>query len=175
MHSTAKLCLTLSNPMDHSRHVHLVHGISHSRHVHLVHAISGWESWSGCHLLLQGMSDPFRPDGPQPPCASCPWDFPQPPCSSCPWDFPGGIPGVGAISSSRGCLTLSDPMDHSRHVHLVHGISGAGILEWVPSPPPGDLPDPGTGPESPALAGGFFTTEPPGKPLSAGNGHHEAV
>ena len=30
-------------------------------------------------------------------------------------------------------------------------------------PPPGDLPDPGIEPASPALAGGFFTTEPPGK------------
>ena len=28
-------------------------------------------------------------------------------------------------------------------------------------PPPGDLPDPGIEPASPALAGGFFTTEPP--------------
>ena len=34
-------------------------------------------------------------------------------------------------------------------------------------PPPEDLPDPGIkpmSPVSPALAGGFFTTEPPGKP-----------
>ena len=30
-------------------------------------------------------------------------------------------------------------------------------------PPPGDLPDPGIDPASPALAGGFFTTEPPGE------------
>ena len=29
---------------------------------------------------------------------------------------------------------------------------------------PGDPPDPGMEPASPALAGGFFTTEPPGKP-----------
>ena len=29
---------------------------------------------------------------------------------------------------------------------------------------PGDLLNPGTEPASPALAGGFFTTEPPGKP-----------
>ena len=29
---------------------------------------------------------------------------------------------------------------------------------------PGDLPDPGIEPMSPALAGGFFTTEPPGTP-----------
>ena len=28
----------------------------------------------------------------------------------------------------------------------------------------GDLPDPGREPVSPALAGGFFSTEPPGKP-----------
>ena len=29
---------------------------------------------------------------------------------------------------------------------------------------PGDLPDIGIKPTSPSLAGGFFTTEPPGKP-----------
>ena len=37
----------------------------------------------------------------------------------------------------------------------------------LPFPPLGDLPDPGVKPPSivaPALAGGFFTTEPPGKP-----------
>ena len=36
----------------------------------------------------------------------------------------------------------------------------------LPSPPPGRLPDSGikpTSPASPILAGGFFTTEPPGK------------
>jgi len=31
----------------------------------------------------------------------------------------------------------------------------------LPFPSPGDLPDPGIEPVSPALAGGFFTTEPP--------------
>ena len=34
----------------------------------------------------------------------------------------------------------------------------------LPFPPPGDLPDPGIESASPALAGEFFTTEPPGKP-----------
>ena len=34
-----------------------------------------------------------------------------------------------------------------------------------PFPSPGDLPDPGIKPESPASAGRFFTTEPPGKPI----------
>ena len=32
-------------------------------------------------------------------------------------------------------------------------------------PPPGDPPNPEIEPMSPTLAGGFFTTEPPGKPL----------
>ena len=49
----------------------------------------------------------------------------------------------------------------------VHGSFQARILEWVAIPPPGDLPNQGieaAAPVSPALAGGFFTTEPPGKP-----------
>ena len=38
----------------------------------------------------------------------------------------------------------------------------------LPFPPPGDLPNPGiepASPKSPTLAGGFFTTEPPRKPI----------
>ena len=35
----------------------------------------------------------------------------------------------------------------------------------LPIPFSGDLPDPGIEPKSPALAGGFFTAEPSGKPL----------
>ena len=53
---------------------------------------------------------------------------------------------------TQSCLTLSS----------VRGILQARILEWEPCPPPGDLPDPGIEPLSPVLAGGFFTTEPPG-------------
>ena len=34
----------------------------------------------------------------------------------------------------------------------------------LPSPSPGDLPDPGNEPASPALTGGFCTTEPSGEP-----------
>ena len=41
---------------------------------------------------------------------------------------------------------------------LSMGILQARKLEWVPCPPPRDLPDPGIEPESPALAGRFFTT-----------------
>ena len=37
----------------------------------------------------------------------------------------------------------------------------------MPFPSPEDLPDPEIEPKSPALAGGSFTAEPPGKPLDA--------
>ena len=35
----------------------------------------------------------------------------------------------------------------------------------MPFPSPGDIPDPGIEPEPATLAGGFYITEPPGKPL----------
>jgi len=35
----------------------------------------------------------------------------------------------------------------------------------LPFPSPGGLPEPGIEPESHELTGGFFTTEPPGKPM----------
>ena len=38
-------------------------------------------------------------------------------------------------------------------------------------PSPGDLPDSGIEPRSPALAGRFFTTEPPGKPTGLLGSH----
>ena len=41
----------------------------------------------------------------------------------------------------------------------------SGNWSGLPLPTPGDLPDLGTQPASPALAGRFFTTVPPGKPL----------
>ena len=36
----------------------------------------------------------------------------------------------------------------------------------LPFAPPGDLPNPGIEPVSPALTGGFFTTEPLGMPIN---------
>ena len=58
-------------------------------------------------------------------------------------------------------------MDCSPPGFSVHGVLQARILEWVAIPSPGDLPDPRIELGSPALAGGFFTTEPPGKPLNS--------
>jgi len=44
------------------------------------------------------------------------------------------------------------------------GFSRQEYCGGLPLPPLGDLPDPGIEAASPTLAGGFFTTEPPGKP-----------
>ena len=60
-------------------------------------------------------------------------------------------------------------MDYSPPGSSVHGISQVRILELVAisREDPGTLPDPGvklTSSASPALAGSFFTAEPPGKP-----------
>ena len=51
-------------------------------------------------------------------------------------------------------LTLCDPMDYT-----AHGILQARILEWVALPSPGDLPDPGIKPGSPALQVDSLSTE----------------
>ena len=60
-----------------------------------------------------------------------------------------------AISWAAACQGL--PMEFSRQEYWT----------GLPFPPPEDLPDPRTEPTSPALAGGFFTTELPGKPALA--------
>ena len=44
------------------------------------------------------------------------------------------------------------------------GLPEARILEWVPFPLPGDLPDPGIEPVSPALQADSLPSESPGKP-----------
>ena len=46
-------------------------------------------------------------------------------------------------------------------------FSRQNYCNGLPFPAPGDLPDPGIKPASPAsaLAGGFFIIEPPGKPI----------
>ena len=52
---------------------------------------------------------------------------------------------------------------------LAHGIFQVRILEWVATSFLGDLPNPGIKPRTSALAGGVFTTEPPGKTIQL---HH---
>ena len=47
---------------------------------------------------------------------------------------------------------------------LTVGLSWQEYWSGLPFPLPGHLPVPGMELASPALAGGFFTSEPPGKP-----------
>ena len=60
------------------------------------------------------------------------------------------------------------PWTVAREAPLSLGFSGQEYWSGLPFPSPGDLLDPGTEPVSPALAGGFFTTELPGKPRVKG-------
>ena len=67
------------------------------------------------------------------------------------------------------CSTLHNSMDYSLPGSSVHGIFRQEYWSGLPFLPPEDLPDPGIKPMSPvstAFSGRFFTTEPPGKPLS---------
>ena len=70
-------------------------------------------------------------------------------------DKPNSLQMLLLFITSRTRL-FCDPMDCSLLGSSVHGIFQARVLERVAIfPSPGDLP---------ALVGGFFTTEPPGKP-----------
>ena len=65
----------------------------------------------------------------------------------------------------QSCPTLCDPMDWiACQAPLSMGFSRQEHWSGLPFPTPGDLPDPGIEPGSFVSAGGFFTTEPPGKP-----------
>ena len=64
----------------------------------------------------------------------------------------------------KSCPTLCDPMDCSPTGTSVHGILQARILDGLSFPSPGDLPDLGIEPTSPALQADALPSEPPGKP-----------
>ena len=68
------------------------------------------------------------------------------------------------------CLTLCDRVDCSRPDFSGQGMVPARILEWVAISSSRRCSNPMTELMSPALAGGFFTTEPPGKPQSMRSG-----
>ena len=88
-------------------------------------------------------------------------------------------PGWGWDCSSCHCPLLSAELNRSAVSDSLqsHGLQPARLFcPWdFPGkntgvgchPFPGDLPDPGIKPTSPALAGRFFTTAPPGKHVTA--------
>ena len=62
------------------------------------------------------------------------------------------------------CLTLFDLMDCSLPGSSDHGFSERKYWSGLPCPPPGDLPNSGIRPQSPALQADPLPSEPPGKP-----------
>ena len=67
---------------------------------------------------------------------------------------------------AQSCPTLCDPRNYSSADSFVHGIHQARILECEAISSPGDLPDPGIEPRSPALQADFLPSELSEKPLN---------
>ena len=104
---------------------------------------SGKNAGVGCHALLQGI---FPTQGLNPGLLHC-----RRTLSS---ETPG---------KSESCQVVSNSF-------RPHGILQARILEWVPFPSPGDLPNPGIEPRSLALQADPLPAEPPGMPKNTGVG-----
>ena len=58
------------------------------------------------------------------------------------------------------------PWTVAHQAPLSTGFPRQACRSTLPFPSPGELPNPGIKPVSHALADGFFTTVPPGKPLT---------
>ena len=91
--------------------------------------------------------------------------------------FPGDTL-LSRFASSGVCApagpALCDPIDRSPRLLCPWGFSRQEHWGGWPCPPPGDFRDPGIdplSPASPALAGGFFTSVPPGEPRGCLSGH----
>ena len=69
------------------------------------------------------------------------------------------------LSCSVMSDSLTTPWAVAHQAPLSMGFSRQKYWSGLPFPPPGDPPNPVTKPVSPVLAGGFFTTELPGKPI----------
>ena len=85
--------------------------------------------------------------------------------------LPAPSPVPLKVTERCACSVMSTlhPLDCAHQAPLPMGFSRQEYWSELPFPPPEDLPDPGikpSSPVSPALAGGFFTTEPLGKPLT---------
>ena len=70
----------------------------------------------------------------------------------------------GVCLVAKSCITLVTPWTVACQAPLSIRFSRQEYWSGLPFPSPEDLPDPGVESAYPALAGGFFTTEPAGKP-----------
>ena len=72
--------------------------------------------------------------------------------------------GISVVQRVNQSLRLfATPWSVPHQAPLSMGFSRQEYWSGLPFPSPGNLPDSGVKPESPALEGGFLTTEPPGK------------
>ena len=65
---------------------------------------------------------------------------------------------------------FSTPWTVGHQAALSMGFPKQEYWSGLPGPPPGDLPDPGIKPRSPALQADVLTSEPPGKPTKGVGG-----
>ena len=72
-----------------------------------------------------------------------------------------GASGGGLVAKS--CLTLATPWTVTHQAPLSMGFPRQEYWSGLPFPPPGDLPNPGIKPGSPALQADCLPSEPPGK------------
>ena len=71
---------------------------------------------------------------------------------------------------AQSCPTLCNSVDCNSPGFSVRGIFQARILDFgLPFPSPGDLPDPGIKPESPASQADSLPSEPPKIPNGSGD------
>ena len=102
-----------------------------------------------------------------------PWSF-----TICQTEIPTVFARLCACSVAHSCPTLCSPVDCSTQDPLSMEFFRQEYWNGLPFPPPGDLPHPGIEPRSPAfpaLAGGFFSAEPPGKQVSTSLGYPKVL
>ena len=75
-----------------------------------------------------------------------------------------GLRNCGCCLVAQSCLTLATPWTVACQAPLSMEFSRQEYWSGLPFPNPGNLPDPGIESAPPTLAGGLFTTEPPGNP-----------
>ena len=116
----------------------------------------------GCHALLQG-TFPTQGSNPHLLCFLF-WQAGSLPRSQ------QGIHGtkikrmISEVKVTQSCQTLATPWTVAHKVPLSMGFSRQDYWSGLPFPSPGDLPDPGIEPMTPALQADSLPTELGGKP-----------
>ena len=110
----------------------------------------GKNTGEGCHALLQGnLPNP----GIEPRYSAWRAD-----------SLPGNPISSMKVKITQSCLTLCDPWTVAYQAPLSMGFSRQENWSGLPFPSPGDLPNPGIEPGSPALQADALPSKPPRKP-----------